>query len=135
MSICRSHLGRFDWLVYWFAFAAFTVDAGRYPGFVAHPETAPYPWGAVLFTCALLGAQTAALNATLRRVATTPSWSRVAAASGLALLFAIASTVTFSTDMPGYYYALPMFALTNVIIDPLVGVALVLRPASEKGPQ
>ena len=128
MPRALSWLGRYGWVIYWSAFAVFTLNAARYPGFVPHPETAPYPWVGALVTCALLAAQCAALNATLRPVATTRSWRRVVTASGLALLFGVLSTTMFSSDMPGYYDAPVLFAVANVVLVPLVGAVLVLRP-------
>ena len=127
---------RYGWVAYWLAFAAWTLNEARYPGFVPNPETVPYPWAAALFTCTLLFAQTAALNSLLRPLHATGSWRRVAAASGLALLFAAVSLVTMWTDMPGYYYAPRLFALVNVLVVPLVGAVLAFRPtrpAAEAG--
>jgi hypothetical protein len=73
--------------------------------------------------------KTAALNARLRPPSAAQSWRRVAGASGLVLAFAVVSLITFVTDMPGYYYASGVFALTNVIVVPIVGSLLVLHPA------
>jgi hypothetical protein len=120
---------RYGWIAYWLAFASYTVGAARSPGFIAHPEAAPYPWVAALLMCALLGAETAALNAVLHPLSPTRSWMRVAAASGLALVFAAFGVVTMVTDMPGYYYAPGLFALANVVVVPIVGSVLALFPA------
>jgi len=121
-------------VAYWLAFAAFTLDAARNPGFVMHPDEVPYPWGAALITVALLGGQTAALNATLMPLRTTRSWRRVAGASALAFLFALLSIATMVTDMPGYYYAPRLFALTNLFVVPLIGVAFQLSPRTQDAP-
>jgi hypothetical protein len=121
-------------VAYWLAFAAFTLDAARNPGFVMHPEEVPYPWGAALTTVALLGVQTAALNAVLMPLRTTRSWRRVAGASALAFLFALLSVVTAVTDMPGYYYAPELFALTNLFVVPLLGLAFQLSPRTMDAP-
>ena len=56
---------RYGWVAYWLYFAARTLEAARNPGYVQHRESVPYPWGAALLTCAVLGVQTAALNAAL----------------------------------------------------------------------
>jgi len=122
---------RFGWIAYWLAFVVYTLDAARDPGLVTNPESVSYPWPAALFTCLLFGLQTAALNATLRPLSPTPSWQRVVGASGLALLFAALSLLTTVTDMPGYYYSPGLFALTNVIVVPLVGIILVSRSSAK----
>lgn len=120
---------RYGWLAYWFVFAAYTLYAARNPAFVLDPKTAaPYPWVAALVTCALLGAQTAALNAMLRPLSGTRSWQRVAAATGLAVVFAALTLITTVTDMPGYYYAPGLFAAANMFVVPIVGAVLALRP-------
>src|SRR5262245_22568831 len=87
-SRAGSWLRDYGWVAYWLAFAAFTLNAARNPGFVMNPDEVPYPWGAALGTVALLGLQTAGLNATLRPLSTNRSWRRVAGASALAFLFA-----------------------------------------------
>jgi len=92
---------RYGWVAYWPVFVAYTLDAARDPGFVMDPEAAPYPWTAALQTCALLGAQTAALNATLRPMRSRPSWRRVAVASGLALGFAVLSLAKVAMAFAG----------------------------------
>ena len=120
---------RYGWIAYWLAFASYALAAARSPGFTAHPEAAPYPWVAALLTCALLGVETAALNAVLRPLGPTRSWMWVAAASGLAVVFAALSFVTMVTDMPGYYYVPRLFALVNVVVVPVVGSVLALFPA------
>ena len=85
--------------------------------------------------CAVLGVQAAALNAALRPLGDRPTWRRVGAASGLAVLFAALSLPTMVTDMPGYYYAPYLFALVNVAVVPIVGTALMLRSAhADTGP-
>jgi hypothetical protein len=122
---------RYGWIAYWLVFASYTLGAARNPGFVRNPESVPYPWAAAMLTCVFLGAQTAALNATLRPLSATGSWRRVAAASGLALVFAVLSLITTVTDMPGYYYAPGLFALANVIVVPLVGAVLTLHSAGK----
>lgn len=122
---------RFGWIAYWLVLASYTLAAARNPGFVRNPDLVPYPWKAALVTCLFLGLQTAALNATLRPLRATRSWRRVATASGLALLFAALSLVTTVTDMPGYYYVPGLFALTNVVVVPLIGVVLALSAAPD----
>jgi hypothetical protein len=117
---------RYGWVGYWLTFSGYSLTAARNPGFVMDPPSVPYPWAAAFLTCALLGVQTAALNAILRPLSATRSWRRVATASGLALLFAALSLVTTVTDMPGYYYAPGLFALANVVVVPLVGTVLTL---------
>jgi hypothetical protein len=119
---------RYGWVAYRLVFVALTLDAARSPGFVPHRETVPYPWAPALLTCALLGAQTAALNAVLGPSSANQSWKRVASASTLALLFAALSVVTMVTDMPGYYYTPGLFALTNMFVVPMVGTMLVRHP-------
>ena len=125
MNRISTSLRRYGWVAYWLAFVAFTLDAAGHPGFVRYPERVPYPWAAALLMCVLLGAQTAGLNAILNPRGAAPSWTRVKAASGLAVLFALVSVVTTVTDMPGYYYAPSAFALVNVIVVPAVGSLLV----------
>jgi hypothetical protein len=122
-----SLIRRYGWVVYWLAFAAYTLNAARNPGFVRHPEAVPYPWTQAVLTCALLGIETASLNAVLRPLGNSPSVRRVVAASALAVLFALFSVVTLVTDMPGYYYAPRVFAIVNVVVVPLVGTGLMLK--------
>lgn len=121
-------LRRYGWVGYWLVFAALTLDVARNPGFVPHPEAVPYPWVPALVTVALLGVQAAGLNATLRPLSTTRSWRRVAAASGLALVFALLTLASLATDMPGYEYPPKLFALANVLVVPAAGAVLTLYP-------
>lgn len=117
---------RYGWVAYWLAFAAYTLDAARSPGLVAHPEAVPYPWTQTLVICALLGGEAAALNAMLRPLGDAPTWRRVVAASALAVLFAAGALVMTVTDMPGYFYVPTVFAISNVVVVPLVGSARML---------
>lgn len=128
MSRVLSWLGRYGWIAYWLLFVAYTLSAAREPGLLGpNAKDVPYPWRSALLTCAVLGLQTAALNATLRPLASTRSWQHVAIAFGLAVFFAALSAAPVVTDMPGYYYTPIVFALTNVVAVPLVGAILVLR--------
>jgi len=118
---------RLGWLTYWFAFSVFTLLAARRPGFVPHPESVPYPWAAALIMCGFLGLQTAALSSVLSPLRERRSWRRVVGASVLALLFGLAGTATFVSDMPGYFAGPLLFAATNVIVVPIIALALATR--------
>ena len=121
-------LERYGWIVYWLLFVVHILYVSRDPGLVGPNAKHGSPWGPTVLTCGILGAQTAALNATLRPVSSTRSWQQVAIASGLALLFAVLSMAGMRTDMPGYYYTPALFALSNLVVVPLAGATLVLRP-------
>ena len=108
-------------LVGWFAFAIYTLDAGRNPGLVRNPDLVPYPWTAVFLTWLVLAAQAFSIAALLRpralgrraRLWPTAGWLGLQSAVGVAL------TVT---DMPGYYYVPTLFAFTAFVI--VLGTAL-----------
>ena len=106
---------RYFLVLYWLAFVALAVDFGQYPGYVPNPELQPYPWKAVMLTCALLAVAVAILYAILRPVTFHRSWGRL----GLALLYAavlfVAGAATFVTDQPGYYYVPAYFAAATLL--------------------
>ena len=112
----RLSWGRYFLTLYWLFFAALAVYLGQYPGYVLHPELAPYPWEGVLITCIALAIAVAILYAILRPGTFDRSWGRLAIAlfyAGLLLLF---GAVTFVTDMPGYYYVPAYFAAMTTLI-------------------
>jgi len=95
-------LRRYGLLLVWLAFGVLTANAARNPGFVAHPETAPYPWRAALATWAILGLESAVFYLIAR------SRRRLRFAFALAALLFVGDCFTIVTDMPGYYY-MPCF--------------------------
>ena len=124
---------RYSLAVYWLAFAALTVDWGQHPGFVAHPELAPYPWNGVAVTLGVLAVEVAILYAILRPVTFHRSWGRL----GFALLYAgillVVSAFTFVTDLPGYYYAPAIFSAATMLGLILLTLVLGLSALWQRG--
>ena len=79
--------------------------------------------------CGVIGFQIGALNVALVPLRVAPTWRRVRNATGLSVLFAALSLATMVTDMPGYYYAPLFVALTNVVVVPVMGIALLALSA------
>ena len=112
--------------LYWLAFAALTLEAARYPGFVSPDTPRAFPWDGVLVTWAILAFATALLHAILRPQSFCRSWGRLAGAIGYAVLLNVLTVGThFVTDMPGYEYVPGRSAMVTLL--GLVILAIVLR--------
>ena len=115
-------------LVYWLAFAAYTLVAARHPGLVAPDVQVPYPWDGVLMTWAVLGIATGGLHAILRPRTFRRSWGRLAGAFGYALGLTVLAVVTFVTDMPGFVYVPAYFAVLTLLGLGVLAIVVALGP-------
>jgi hypothetical protein len=112
----RLLMERVAWLLYWLAFVVMTVRAGFDPGFVRNAaDLRPYPWLGVTWNTALLGTVTFGLWRILSLGTVGWSWSRWGVASILAFMFAAFEVATVATDLPGYMYVAPVYALVTLV--------------------
>jgi hypothetical protein len=124
----RSHewLGRIGWLAYWLAFVALAIRGGFQPGLVRRPDLLPYPWLGVIWTATLMGLITLALRRILR-LDNGWSWSRWSVATILAVVFAVWTVAMIATDLPGYVYVTPVYAIVTVLVLVACGFAVLAR--------
>ena len=128
----RTWLSRYGLLAWWLIFAVLTLRAGRYPGLVRDPATAPYPWRGVMITLVLLAVETGILYGILRPRTFNKAWGRFAiAATYLFALVALGFATTF-TDMPGYYYMPAIFAIGTFIGLIVVGLVIVIADGARR---
>ena len=132
MILCRTY----GLAVYGAIFAAWTLRAAQYRGFVAHPEQIPYPWLGVVGTWTVIAAATLTLYAILRPRTLHYSWGRL----GLAFLVAFAclalQAIVVPTDMPGYFYVPALFALVTTGVLSVLAIGLgASRLLSNAGPR
>lgn len=86
------------------------------PGFVLHPESAPYPWLGVFEIWGILAIFTVILYAILRPATFDNSWKRLAGAVAFVALLLAFCIATFVTDMPGLFYVPTWYAMTTFAI-------------------
>ena len=106
---------RYGLAVYWLLFALYTSDAARYSGYVAHRQTASYPWTGLVATWVELAFEVALLRWILRPRTFDRSWGRLAAALAVYAVLAELSAGTFVTDLPGYYYVPGQFHMLTFV--------------------
>jgi hypothetical protein len=107
----------------WAICAITTLPAARNPGFVAHPETVPYPWGAVVGTCIVLTLEALVLRAVLRPARPGRLWLRVlASVAGLAVLL-LGVLQLGMTDLPWDSYMPGLFAVLGALLVVAFGLA------------
>ena len=121
-----SPLYKIGFMVYWLLFAMLTVYLGQFPGYVQHPETAPYPWLAVILVCLFLAILLAAFYFLLLPPLFRFSWWRLPASLALGAALLAASLFTFVTDMPGYYYVPHYFSFFTVLFLLVVSVSSIV---------
>jgi hypothetical protein len=119
---------RYGLVLYWLAFAVYTLDAARNPGLLLPGAPAPYPWRGVLATWLALAVLTGGLHAILRPRTFHRSWARLAWALAYSIVLLAASFVTFVTDLPGFFYVPGMFALITPLALLLLSATLAFRP-------
>lgn len=123
--------------LYWLAWMLETLRAGREPGLLGpniNRSNYPYPWEGVALTCLVLAALTAVLYAILRPMTFARSWGRLGAATAFAFVLAIVSTLSFTTDGPGYSYVPGKFSLVTLALLLLGVVTLAIWPRSRERP-
>lgn len=108
-------LRRYVWFGYWALFAAFTLYAAQFPGYVRHPEDEPYPWIAVFLVWILLALLLGILYAIVRPGTFQYQWGRIVGALGYTSLLCGTGLALFVTDMPGYYYVPAVFSFVTMI--------------------
>jgi hypothetical protein len=123
----RSWSERIAWLGYWLAFAAVAVRGGFQPGLTPRPDLLPYPWLEVIWTVTLLGIATLALRRILRLHVAGWSWSRWVVATVLAGVYAMWEVAMIATDLPGYVYVMPFYAVVTVSALVAAGMAVLGR--------
>ena len=106
---------RYGLAVYGLVFACYAADAARYSGFLAHRPVATYPWAGLVGTWANLALELALLRSLLSPLTCPQSWGRLAAALGVYAILGVASAVTFTPDMPGYYYVPGQFHMVTFV--------------------
>jgi len=124
---------RYGLPLYWLAFAAITLEAARYPGFVSPDAPRAFPWDGVLVTWAILAFATALLHAILRPQTFCRSWGRLAGAIGYAVLLNVLTVATYVTDMAGYVYVPGRFAMVMLLGLMILAIALPMLPQSKAG--
>jgi hypothetical protein len=112
---------------YWIAFALLTVRQGQYPGLIARPQEWQHPYGAVVAVCALLAVLLAILYAILPPARFPYSWRRLVAALLYSTALFFIGIPSVVTDLPGYYYVLPMFGLVTMVCVLAIGFVSVFR--------
>ena|SRR5689334_7486308 len=120
---------RYGLFGYWIVFAALTLYEAQFPGYVLHPEQAPYPWLAILCVWALLAVLVSVLHVILRPKTFQYQWSRVVRVVVFATILLGLAIVSFVTDMPGWYYVPFYFSFVTmvaVLVLALVGSASAL---------
>ena len=122
----RDWFERIVWLAYWLAFAVLAIRGGFQPGLVSRPHLQPYPWLDVVWTATLLGLITLALRRILR-LDLPWSWSRWAIATILAAVFALWTVAMVATDLPGYVYVAPVYAIVTAVVLVACGLAMLVR--------
>ena len=114
-------------VLYWLAFAGLAVRGGFQPCLVRDPHLLPYPWEGVVGTVCLLGAVTFIIHRILSPGRVGRSWWRWAGAIAVAGLFALIEVVTIGTDLPGYMYVPPVYAVVTLALLMVGGLAALLR--------
>jgi len=103
--------------LYWLVFAVFSVFAARSPGYVRHPELAPFPWLGLVIVWLILAVLVTAFYFILKPASIHRSSLRLGVAFTLSLAMVIGSILTMVTDMPGLYYMPHYFsALTFLVL-------------------
>jgi hypothetical protein len=122
---------RYGLAVYWLPFALYTVHAAHEPGLVVHRATAPYSWVGLIATWVNLALEVAFLGWILKPRTFHRSWGRLAAALAVYAVLAELSVLTFTTDMPGYYYVPFYFHMVTFV--GLFVLTLVTAVQSRRG--
>lgn len=123
----RITLLRQFWLVpYWLVFVGISVWAGRSPGYVRHPELAPYPVFGVVSVSAFLGICCAVLHFVLRPRTFSKPWKRLLVAFCLTMVLTLVTLSTAATDLPGIAYVPLLFALITTLglFSTMLGLAI-----------
>jgi hypothetical protein len=111
---------------YWFLFAVLSVFAANSPGYVRHPELAPYPWRALFAMVASLALLVAAFYAVLLPPRFRTSYWRLPLALVLGVTMVTLGELTFATDMPGLNYIPFLFSLLTMLFLLVISIGTVL---------
>jgi hypothetical protein len=106
---------KFAFAAYWLFFAVLSVFAAQNPGYVRHPELAPYPWLFLFAMVAFLALLVVVFYVVLLPPRFRSSYWRLPVALGLGVAMFVASVLTFVTDMPGLFYMPHLFSLITMI--------------------
>lgn len=118
-------------VLYWLAFACYSVVAAQHPGYGPRWLPLPdFPWFGLLVIWTLLG-----LGAFALHVIFGARWSyhrKLLVGLGLYGALAVISFVTWVTDMPGLFYVPGWFVLITFIGLLVLGLAHALFFATER---
>jgi len=101
--------------LYWLLFAVLAIFAAQNPGYVIHPERAPFPWLYLFITFGILAIFVIAYYFILKPAGGS-SFVRVAIALILSIAMLTACVLTLYTDMDGLYYMPFYFSLLTFLV-------------------
>ncbi|AVP96801.1 hypothetical protein C7S18_06120 [Ahniella affigens] len=128
----KNRLYELGFALYWLLFAVLAVFAAQSPGFVRHPELAPYPLRGLFIMWVILAALVAAFYFILRPALGGGSSARLSAGLALSVAMVTASFFTMVTDMPGLYYVPHYFSLVTFLVLGVVSAVRVGRRLRRK---
>lgn len=102
-------------LIYWLAFVWLAIGAGHSPGFIMHPEAAPYPTPGVMVLCMILAVLVVLLSLVMHPPANWRPRVRFALRGVYVLLLLVMLALGMGTDMEGIVYVPAKFALVTLL--------------------